>query len=114
MEMPLEALLGKTAARQLLYLVHYGEGYATAAAGDLGIPLSAVQRQLQKLEMAGFLTSRLAGRTRLYRINPKSPAARTLQDFVNVFYEAMPLEERERMFRTRRRPRRSGKPVRMR
>jgi DNA-binding transcriptional ArsR family regulator len=111
-ETPLETLFGKTAARQLLYLLHYGEAYATGASGDLGIPLSAVQRQLQKLEAAGFLTSRLAGRTRLYRIDPRSPAARKLQEFVGVFYEGMPLSEREQMFRTRRRPRRSGKPVR--
>jgi hypothetical protein len=31
---------------------------------------------------------------------------------LGVFYESMPLEERERMFATRRRPRRRGKPVR--
>jgi hypothetical protein len=64
-----------------------------------------------KLEGAGFLTSRLAGRTRLDLVDPKSPSARKLQEFIGVFYEGMPLAERERMFQTRRRPRRSGKPV---
>lgn len=107
----LEILFGRTAAKLLLYLSHYGEAYATGAAKDLGIPLGAVQRQLQKLETAGFLTSRLAGRTRLYIVDPKNPSARKLQEFIGVFYEGMPLAERERMFRTRRRPRRSGKPV---
>lgn len=111
MDTPLEALLGKTAARLLLYLCHHGEAYATAAAEDLEIRLNAVQRQLQKLEGAGFLTSKLAGRTRLYRLDPKSATARKLQEFVGLFYESMPLAEREAMFRTRRRPRRSGKPV---
>lgn len=107
----METLFGRTAARLLLYLFHHGEAYATGAANDLGIPLSAVQRQLQKLETVGFLTSKLAGRTRLYRIDPKSPSARKLQEFIGVFYEGMPLAERQRMFSTRRRPRRSGKPV---
>ena len=112
MEIPLETLFGRTAARVMLYLFHYGEAYATGAAVDLGIPLSAVQRQLQKLETVGFLTSKLAGRTRLYGIDPKSPMARKFREFIGVFYEGMPLAERESMFRTRRRPRRSGKPVR--
>jgi hypothetical protein len=108
----LEILFGRTAARLSLYIFHHGEAYATGAARDLGIHLSAVQRQLLKLEAAGFLTSKLAGRTRLYSIDPKSPTARKLQEFIGVFYEGMPLTERESMFRTRRRPRRSGKPVR--
>jgi len=110
-EAPLETLLGRTAAKLMLYLFHYGEAYATGAANDLRISQSAVQRQLEKLEAAGFLTSMLRGRTRLYRVNPKNPAARKLQEFIGVFYEAMPLAERSRMFRTRRRPRRRGKPV---
>jgi predicted ArsR family transcriptional regulator len=112
MEAALETLLGSTAAKLVLYLFHYGEAYATGAARDLDIRQSAVQRQLAKLEAAGFLVSKLTGRTRLYRFNPKSPAARKLREFAGVFYEGMPIKERERMFRTRRRPRRSGKPVR--
>ena len=111
MQASLETLLGRTAAKLLLYLFHYGEAYATGAAKDLGISQSAVQRQLEKLELAGFLTSKLTGRTRVYRINPKNPAARKLGEFVGLYYEAMPLAERQRVFRTRRRPRRRGKPV---
>ena len=108
---PLEALLGCTAAKLVLYLLHYGEAYATGAAKDLGIAQSAVQRQLGKLEGAGFLVSRLAGRTRLFGFNPKSPAAGQLAELAKVFYEGMSLAERERLFPTRRRPRRRGKPI---
>jgi predicted ArsR family transcriptional regulator len=108
---PLEALLGRTAAKLVLYLLHHGEAYATGAAKDLGIAQSAVQRQLEKLEDAGFLVSRLAGRTRLYSFDPKSPAAGKLAELAKVFYEGMPLAERERLFPTRRRPRRRGKPI---
>ena len=112
LESPLETLLGRTAARVLLYLFHHGEAYATGVANDLGLHQSAVQRQLEKLEASGFLISKRAGRTLLYRMNPKNPAAPKLQELVGVYYEALPLAERERLFRVRRRPRRRGKPVR--
>jgi len=108
---PLDTLLGRTAAKLLLYLLHHGEAYATGVAKDLSIPQSAVQRQLEKLEAEGFLVSKRIGRTRLYTFNPKSPATGKLREFVGVFYDGMPLRERERMFATRRRPRRRGKPV---
>ena len=112
METSLESLLGRTAARLLLYLIHYGEAYPTGAAKDLDISQGAVQRQLEKLETAGFLVSKLVGRTRVYRLDPKSPAARRLGDLAEVYYKAIPLRERERLFQNRRRPRRRGKPVR--
>jgi hypothetical protein len=113
MASPPEALFGnRTAAMLMLYLVHYGEVYPTGAARDLGIALSPVQRQLEKFEAAGLLVSRLLGGTRVYTFNPKHPATAKLQELVRVFYDSMPLEERERVFRKRRRPRRRGKPVR--
>jgi hypothetical protein len=108
----LKALFGNgTASKLMLYLFHYGEVYPTGAARDLALALSPVQRQLEKFEAAGLLVSRLVGRTRVYVFNPKHPAARKLQELVGVFYESMPLAERERMFRRRRRPRRRGKPT---
>lgn len=112
MQGTLEALFGnRTAAKLMLYLFHYGEAYGTGAARDLGIALSPVQRQLDKFEASGVLVSKLLGNTRVYTFNPKQPATRRLKDLIQVFYEAIPLEERERLFATRRRPRRRGKPV---
>ena len=111
-ENPLEALFGnRTAAKLMLYLFHYGEAYATGAARDLGIALSPVQRQLDKFELAGLLVSKMVGNTRVYSFNPSQPATRKLKELIQVFYEAMSSEERERLFATRRRPRRRGKPV---
>lgn len=110
---PLKALFGNdTAARLMLYLFHHGEAYASGAARDLGLSLSPVQRQLEKFEAAGLLVSRLLGGTRVYTFHPKHPATPKLKELVRVFYESLSLEERERMFHTRRRPRRRGKPVR--
>ena len=112
MESPLEALFGnRTAAELMLYMFHYGEIYPTGAARDLGLSLSPVQRQLEKFEAAGLLVSRLVGGTRIYAFNPKHPATKKLRELVRVFYESMSLAEREQRFRTRRRPRRRGKPV---
>lgn len=108
----LETIFGnRTAARLMLYLFHYGEAYARAAARDLGLALSPVQRQLDKFEAAGVLVSRLAGRTRLYTFNLRHPATKRLMDLVAVFHEALPIRTRMQMFPARRRPRRRGKPV---
>jgi len=113
METALKALFGnRTAAMLMLYLFHYGEAYATGIAKDFGVALSPVQRQLDKFESAGLLISRMVGNTRLYAFNPKQPATRKLKELVQVYYEAMSLKERERLFPARRRPRRRGKPVR--
>jgi DNA-binding transcriptional ArsR family regulator len=108
----LETLFGnRTAAKVMLYLFHHGEAYATGAAKDLGVALSPVQRQLDKFEASGLLVSRRVGNTRLYAFNPKLPVTRRLKDLIEVFHEAMSIEERERLFPVRRRPRRRGKPV---
>jgi DNA-binding transcriptional ArsR family regulator len=109
---PLEALVGnRTAARLLIYLYHHGEAYARGAARDLQIAVSAVQRQLDKYEVAGLLTSRMVGNTRVYSFDPRQPATARLKDLIRVFYEALSVRDRETMFPTRRRPRRKGKPV---
>ena len=112
MENALEALVGnRTAAKLMLYLFHYGEVYATGMAKDLGVALSPVQRQLEKFEAAGLLISKMVGNTRVYTFNPKHPAVRRLKELIQVFYEAMSVKERARLFTTRRRPRRRGKPL---
>lgn len=112
MDAPLVALFGnRTAAKIMLYLFHYGDAYARGAARDLGIAVSAVQRQLDKFDAAGLLVSRMVGNTRVYSFNPRHPATGRLKDLIQVFYEAMTIRERERFFPTRRRPRRKGKPV---
>jgi DNA-binding MarR family transcriptional regulator len=112
MENPLEALFGnRTAAKLMLYLFHYGEAYGTGVAKDLGIALSPVQRQLDKFEAGGLLVSKMVGNTRVYTFNPRQPATKKLKDLLQVFYEAMSLDERERLFSKRRRSRRRGKPV---
>jgi len=102
---------GRVVSSLLLQLYHYNEGYAAGIALDTGFALSAVQRQLQRLENAGLLLSRTAGKTRLYSINPKSAYATPLKGVLKVAYDTLSLSDRERLFPSRRRPRRPGKPV---
>jgi DNA-binding transcriptional ArsR family regulator len=108
----LAELLGSRAAEAaLLHLYHHGETYGRAVAGDMGVSLLSVQRQLDKFERLGVLVSREVGRTRLYQWNPKSLIAKKVEELVKVSYEGMPLALRQSRFAARRRPRAKGKPV---
>jgi hypothetical protein len=107
----LEALFGnQTAAKLMLYLFHYGEAYANGVSKDMTITLSQVQKQLDKFESAGILVSKKLGTTRIYEFNPKLGVVKKIKDLIEAFYESIPIEEREKMFSERRRPRRKGKP----
>ncbi|MEZ4873394.1 MAG: winged helix-turn-helix domain-containing protein [Bdellovibrionales bacterium] len=109
--MLVEIFGNKTAAMVMLYLYHYGEAYPTGLAKDMGITLSQVQKQMDKFDQAGLLVSKKSGTVRIYQFNPKSPVARKVKELVKIFYDGMGIEEREKLFQVRRRPRRKGKPV---
>lgn len=97
--------------RILLYLLIRNEGYAREIARFFKTDLAPIQKQLERLESGGVLYSRSAGRTRLYRLNPRYPflgELRALLDKALTFY---PPEEREKLTMTRTRPRRKGKPL---
>jgi DNA-binding transcriptional ArsR family regulator len=108
----IETIFGNTtAAKIMLYLFHYGEAYPSGIAKDMTITLSQVQKQLDRFEEAGILVSKLMGRVRIYTFNPKLGVTKKLKDLIQVFYDAIPLEQKEVLFKERRRPRRKGKPV---
>jgi DNA-binding transcriptional ArsR family regulator len=108
----LETILGnETASKLMLYLFHYGEAYANGVANDMGITLSQVQKQLDKFEEGGVLVSKKTGNVRIYKFNPKLGVVKKFVKMIEAFYEAIPLDEREEIFETRRRPRRKGKPI---
>jgi DNA-binding MarR family transcriptional regulator len=108
----IETIFGNvTAAKVMLYLFHYGEAYASGIANDMAITLSQVQKQLDRFEEAGILVSKSMGKVRVYTFNPKLGVTKKLKELIQIFYESIPLEQREQMFTVRRRPRRKGKPV---
>ena len=108
----LDKILGSdTAMKIMLHLIHYGEIYPSAVAKDYEISLSAVQKQFERFEDAGILVSKLVGKTRVYLFNKKSPTVKPFMDLIKVYYDGLSLDDKEKIFAARRRPRRPGKPV---
>ena len=106
----LEAICGnRSAAQALLYLEAYGTGYGKGIADTYGVAVSAVQRQLQRLEARGVLVSRMVGGSRLFEFEMRNPTVRRLRELLRTELEALPEATTRRFFRQRRRPRRTGK-----
>lgn len=107
----LEPLLGSVSReRVLVFLLARGEGYAREIARFFDTDLVQVQKQLDRMEQAGALAGRNAGRTRLYTFNPRYPFLKQLMPLLEKALEFYPLDVRERLLANRRRPRRRGKP----
>ena len=109
----LEALFGgKAAAKVLLFVENYGDGYASRIAKTFDMPLSEVQKQLRKFEEAGILVSRMVGNSRIYTWNPRDPALEGLRDLLRQTLEkGIPEKALQAYFRQRQRPRRKNKPL---
>ena len=109
----LETLFGgKAAARVLLFIENYGEGYASWIAKTYETPVSEVQKQLAKFEEAGILVGRTVANSRMYTWNPRDPALGGLRQMLRDTLESgIPEEKLKKYFRQRRRPRRKGKPL---
>ena len=110
--MMLQPLLGsESSERVLVFLLARDEGYGAEIARFYGADLYAIQKQLDKLEAAGVLVSRTAGRTRLYTFNPRYPFLGELKALLDRALSFYPASQRERLLMNRRRPRRRGKPI---
>jgi hypothetical protein len=108
----LEALFGnKTTEKVLLCLFHYNEIHVAGIARAFRTAENPIRQQLERLEQSGVLHSKLAGRTRLYSFNPKSPYNKPVKTLIEVLYRSIPLQERQEIFKERSRPRRKGKPI---
>lgn len=62
----------------------------SAVAGELGIPLTTLHREAERLEKAGLLCSRRVGRVRLLRANRDHPAALPLAELLRSAFGASP------------------------
>ena len=109
----LEALFGgQAAAKVLLFLENYGEGYASLIAGTFEMPVSEIQKQLKKFEEAGILVSRRVGTSLVFTWNPRDPALDGLRQLLKSTLEyGIPADRLKKYYRQRRRPRRQGKPL---
>src|SRR6186713_456059 len=96
---------GQTRTQVLLALRLLEETYARELARLLARPINGVQMALRSLERDGLVTGRLAGRTRLVRLNPSYFARDELQRYLLKLGDA-DAELRDRVAQLRRRPRR--------
>ncbi len=110
--MILSGLFGnETAAKVLLYLENHSTGYPSGISSTFDIPVSQIQRQLEKFEREGLLASKLIGKTRNYTWNPRCFYVHELRSILKKATAALPDSEIEKYFRHRSRPRRAGKPL---
>ena len=109
----LEVLFGgKAAAKVLLFIENYGDGYASRIAKIFDMPLSEVQKQLRKFEQVGILVSRMVGTSRIYTWNPRDPALEGLKELLRrTLEEGIPERTLQKYYRQRQRPRRQGKAL---
>jgi hypothetical protein len=108
----IEAILGSVSCeRVLVFICARKEGYAREIARFYETDLAPIQKQLDKLELAGVLASRAAGRTRLYSFNPRCAFLKEISTLLDKIISFLPPDERERLVMVRRRPRRRGKPL---
>ena len=101
---------GQARTLVLLALSLLNESFPRELARLLGVPLNGVQQALRGLEIDGLVAARLAGRTRLYRLNPRYFARQELEDYLKRLAGAE-TELVERTAQLRKRPRRAGKPL---
>jgi predicted nucleotidyltransferase len=77
-------IFGSRAAELVLReLNEKGSGHASGLARRVGISLSQIQRQLQKLEKLGLVVSETVANARMYKLNPASPVMESLRDLLD-------------------------------
>lgn len=107
-----QALFGNRVAEFcLLYIANYGQGHIRGIAKTFGISPGQVRLQLERLEAGGILVNQFAGRTKLFRINPRLAIKAELTEMLEKILALVPDEDNEKYFRERRRPRRTGKSL---
>jgi len=107
----LEGLFGSiNRERVLVFIYCRNEGYAREIARFFNTSLNPVQKQLDRLEVGGLLSSRNSGKTRLYTLNPRYPFLSELKLLLEKALSFYPAEEKERLVMIRKRPRRKDKP----
>ena len=110
--MILEPILGSAnAERVLMFILTRDGGYAREIARFYDTDLDPIQKQLDKYESGGVLTSRKAGRTIIYTFNPRYAFLKELESLLNKALEFYPEAEREKLLMVRKRPRRRGKSL---
>lgn len=81
----LEGLFGnKSAEKVMVAIMIHGELHASAIAQYHHTALDPIKKQLERFEEAGYLTSRVVGRSRLYKFNDEHPLMGSLKQLLGV------------------------------
>ncbi len=84
----LEGLLGnKSAEKVMLALYANEELHASAIAQIYNTALDPIKKQLERFEDAGFLISRVVGRSRLYSFNNSHQIIGPLKELLAIAYK---------------------------
>ncbi len=107
----LEPLFGNiNVERILFYLCKNEECYALELSRVLNVPLTSLQRALDRLEFGGIIASSLVGRTRVYRFDPRYPLLSELITLLGRAFTFLPKNlQNQYTAPHRRRPRKRGK-----
>jgi len=106
----LEALFGSiNRERVLLYILAREEGYAREIARFYKTDLDPIQKQLERLEFGNILYSKPAGKTILYKLNPRFPFLKELRELLSKILDFYPNELKNQLLYIRKRPRRKYK-----
>lgn len=100
---------GKTRTLVLVALSVLEESFPREMARVLEVPLNGIQQAIRGLEADGIVSGRTAGRTRLFRLNPRYFALKELQAYLLRLAEPETRLARS-IAALRRRPGRTGKP----
>jgi hypothetical protein len=85
----LESLFGnKSAEKVMLAIFIHGELHASAIAKQHATALDPIKKQLERFEAAGFLISRIIGRSKLYKFNDQHPMIKPLKQLLDVANKA--------------------------
>lgn len=92
----LDVLVGsKNVERILLFLFVNGKCYGTKLQKQLNVPLTPIQKGLERLEKAGIIQSSFEGKTKLYRFNASYPLHEELEAVLQKAYALLSTQEKK-------------------
>lgn len=101
----------QTTEKCLLLIAAIGESYALEIAKTFGISKTQVTRSLTKLEQSDILMGKEKGRTRMYTLNKSWFLSKELQALLQKALSNIPLDQQEKYFMKRQRPRKKNKSI---
>jgi hypothetical protein len=95
----LEVLCGnKNVQRILIFLFVNNRCYGTQLHRSLKVPLTPIQKALNRLENGGLITSFYEGKTRLYQFNPAYPLMPEVENLLKKAYTLLPAHEKKNYY----------------